>query len=187
MRVLVLTVMCMYVSTFCVHDVTSVGVRRQARALHECSPPENLEELFTLQNININTSMFLRLARAGERSPVSLDVSIRELEKTLSHNNRTCPTTVSDNPEDPLWARSLCPWYYNVTELAAGHYPRVIPQAVCKCENCVESTLNQCQPITTQIRVLEESMCVDGFIVYQPKLVNHYAGCTCVRRPVRRS
>ncbi|XP_046553583.1 interleukin 17-like protein [Haliotis rubra] len=154
----------------------SDDVIRLRRNDANCQPPQDINQLFQSLNANNDTLVFLRLAREGIRP-----YNNTELNTDTNNYSITCPGNVSDDPNDPLWMRSLCPWYYNVTNYN-GQYPSVIPEAVCKCDKCVDNNQNQCERVSTQIRVLEKTGCENGFYKYKPKTFTYYAGCTCASR-----
>ncbi|XP_046544030.1 interleukin 17-like protein [Haliotis rubra] len=158
-------------------------VVRQRRNVANCQPPQDINQLFQSLNANTDVSIFLRNAQ-GARPGSYLHGELNTLQVFNSSNldGITCPSSVSDDPNDPLWRRSLCPWYYNVTNLPVGHYPSAIPEAVCKCDNCVDNNQNQCERVSTQIRVLEQTDCENGFFIYKPKLITHFVGCACAKR-----
>ncbi|XP_046380546.2 interleukin 17-like protein [Haliotis rufescens] len=158
-------------------------VVRQRRNAANCQPPQDINQLFQSLNANTDTSIFLRNAQgARPGSYLHSELNTDQVFDSSHLGGITCPSSVSDDPQDPLWMRSLCPWYYNVTDLPAGHYPSAIPQAVCKCDKCVDNNQNQCERVSTQIRVLEETGCENGFFIYKPKIITHFVGCTCAKR-----
>ncbi|XP_071110700.1 uncharacterized protein [Haliotis cracherodii] len=157
----------------------------QRRHAANCQPPQDINQLFQSLNKNADTSLYFRHVREGIRPYLHTELNTDQVfDSENYYRGTTCPSSVSDDPQDPLWMRSLCPWYYNVTRLPAGHYPSAIPQAVCKCEKCVDNNQKQCERVSTQIRVLEEIGCGNGFYKYKPKTIAHYVGCTCANRRI---
>ncbi|XP_067673852.1 interleukin 17-like protein [Haliotis asinina] len=153
-------------------------VIRQRRNIANCQPPQDINQLFQSLNANTDTLLYLRCTREGIRPYLNTELNTDQVFGTKNYYRGTiCPTSVSDDPNDSLWMRSLCPWYYNVTYLPVGHYPSVIPQAVCKCDMCVDNNQKQCERVSTQIRVLEETDCENGFYKYKPKTFTQYVGC----------
>ncbi|XP_046380497.1 uncharacterized protein LOC124151871 [Haliotis rufescens] len=96
---------------------------------------------------------------------------------------RTCPSSlgdVSNNPRDPIWQRSICPWYYTVRLLGDQYYPRQVSEAVCACRDCVGNDLNQCEPVQSTIGVLR-THCENGVLQYEPVNIEITVGCTCTK------
>ncbi|XP_071111121.1 uncharacterized protein [Haliotis cracherodii] len=132
-------------------------VVRQRRNAANCQPPQDINQLFQSLNANTDTSIFLRYAQgARPGSYLHNELNTDQVFDSSNLGGITCPSSVSDDPQDPLWMRSLCPWYYNVTDLPAGHYPSAIQDAVCRCVRCVDNARARCERVSTQIRVLEE-------------------------------
>ncbi|XP_067673849.1 interleukin 17-like protein [Haliotis asinina] len=162
-------------------DDTWKHVVRERRDVANCQPPQDINQLFQSLNANTNVSIFLRNAQ-GARPGSYPHGEWNTSDTPNSSNLITCPTNVSANPTDPLRMRSLCPWYYNVINYS-NQYPSTIPQAVCRCPECVNERQARCERVSTQIRVLEKIDCRNGFYIYKPKSIDFHVGCTCVRRP----
>ncbi|XP_046543993.1 interleukin 17-like protein [Haliotis rubra] len=157
-------------------------VVRQRRNADNCQPPQDVHQLFQSLNANTNVSIFLRNAQDGRQGSLG-SWNTDHVSNTTNQEGITCPSSVSDDPNDPLWRRSLCPWYYNVVN-NNRRYPSAIPEAVCRCDRCVDNRQAKCERVTTQIRVLERTGCINGFFIYKPKSVPVSVGCTCVKRPI---
>ena len=179
----VLSLMFVYVSTLPLNNDWD-NLIRSRRDTANCQPPTNVDELFRRLNENVDTSVFFRPSSSSgnDRPLLHGELNSDQVSESVYGPSLTCPDKASDNPDDPLWMRSLCPWYYNMTELSSDHYPRFIPQAVCKCSNCIDSNLNQCERVSTNIRVLKKTGCQEGFVTYKPETITHYVGCTCAKR-----
>ncbi|XP_046553619.1 interleukin 17-like protein [Haliotis rubra] len=157
---------------------------RERRQVANCQPPANLSLLFENLNQHLNASMYLQMSElAGNNSKLPMATELNyHLVNDSQTGGQSCPSSVSDDPNAPVFSRSICPWWYNITELPAGHFPSFIPQAVCKCSACVGNDVNECSRVSTNIRVLKEIGCQDGFYKYKPVLKTHHVGCTCTKK-----
>ncbi|XP_071110977.1 uncharacterized protein [Haliotis cracherodii] len=118
----------------------------------------------------------------------SLDIqliyrSMNRLTRGLNYGMLTCPRSlgdVSNNPRDPIWQRSICPWYYTIRALGDQYYPRQVSEAACACRECVGNDLNQCEPVQSTIGVLR-THCENGVLQYEPVNIEITVGCTCTK------
>ncbi|XP_046337696.2 interleukin 17-like protein [Haliotis rufescens] len=172
--------LCAAVAAWCLPQMNVNA--RERRQVENCQPPANLSLLFESLNQHLNASLYLQMSEpAGNISHLPTELNYHQVSDSQVAN-RSCPSSVSDDPSAPVFSRSICPWWYNITELPAGHFPSVIPQAVCKCPACVGNDVNECSRVSTNIRVLQEIGCQDGFYKYKPILKTHHVGCTCTKK-----
>ncbi|XP_067665926.1 interleukin 17-like protein [Haliotis asinina] len=149
---------------------------RVRRTSVNCTIPEDMNTMFAELNTHLNTSMFLQVNSALTRYlPNELNTNL-VFDRMHRYGGRTCPDVVTEDVNAPLSERSLCPWYYEADEMPAGHYPSVIPQATCKCTNCVQHSRSGCERVSTTVRVLKETGCMAGFQTYTAELRVHHVG-----------
>ena len=155
---------------------------RAARSATSCKTPDNLDSLLTSVNGITDGVTYLRSVNWTGTDMFPGELNIDEFSKSLTQFTDSTVCSVANTDKDaPIWARSLCPWFYEVNPMP-DHYPRHMVQAKCKCQRCVESTANVCEPVKTNIRVLKKSdACIDGFNVYKETVIEVVVGCACAK------
>ncbi|XP_064612569.1 interleukin 17-like protein [Liolophura sinensis] len=116
--------------------------------------------------------------------------TIIESSKT---SGRTCPTTLSTDPNQPEERRSLCPWSYRINH-DPTRYPVDLPEAFCLCSNCISNRINTCEAVYYEVPVLRQTQqCNSGSYVYEETFQKIAVGCTCtqprlaIAQPIQRS
>lgn len=138
-----------------------------------CQHPENN----TLKNqwTRLHTAQNVTSSASRQASRIA---SIIESSKA---SERTCPTTPSNDPNQPEERRSLCPWAYRINH-DPTRYPVDLPEAVCLCRNCISSGANSCEAVYYEVPVLRQTQqCNSGAYVYRESFQKIAVGCTCTQ------
>lgn len=89
---------------------------------------------------------------------------IDHISTTFDHNEvlrKECPPSINVNTADPLWTRSLCPWYWK-ENADPKRIPAVLLEAECRCDKSVVAlpgslfkSVYECEKVYFKIRVLK--------------------------------
>ncbi|XP_041350181.1 uncharacterized protein LOC121369283 [Gigantopelta aegis] len=177
-------VLCMFVVCQMTHGIPigSQELERAARSTSTCRTPDNLDSLLTSVNEITDGVTYLRSVNWTGTDMFPNELNIDEFSKALTQFTDNTVCTVANTDKDaPIWARSLCPWSYEVQSMP-DYYPGHMVQAKCKCQRCVENNVNVCEPVKTNIRVLKKSdACIDGFNIYKETTIEVAVGCACAK------
>ncbi|XP_061182459.1 interleukin 17-like protein [Saccostrea echinata] len=149
-----------------------------------CSEPTNLAEQYAQylsQESGSSIDELLGSYSANNTRP--------DEEEQLIFGNKVCPSSlrvITSDPKSKVHERTTCPYFLVASHLST-RYPKIITEARCKCQACLEengpSTATRCEPVYRPVRILtRKSVCVDGVYQYSEQTYMKQEGCTCAKK-----
>ena len=136
----------------------------------DCTQPGNITARFNQLNKNSNMMRFFVNGKRVKEHEMLQGRTIRSVE---SQDKECRPSTKGGVSE-----RSTCPWYFE-EDINENRYPRVLMTAICKCDTCIGSPTNACEPVYYPVITLHKTGCVDGQYEYQEVKEWKSVACTC--------
>jgi hypothetical protein len=149
-----------------------------------CSEPTNLAQQYEQYRANGTGSSIQEFLNS-----FSTHNAVSDEEEQLMYGDKICPASlesVTTNPNSKLFERSTCPSFIVASHLST-RYPKIITEARCKCQACLEekghSTITRCEPIYHPTLILVRTgSCVNGVYQYSKATYMKQLGCSCAKK-----
>ncbi|XP_062581694.1 interleukin 17-like protein isoform X2 [Saccostrea cucullata] len=149
-----------------------------------CSEPTNLAERYSQYLSQESGSSIDEILGSYSTNNTRPDE-----EEQLIYGTKVCPSSlrvITSDPKSKVHERTTCPYFLVASHLST-RYPKIITEARCKCQSCLEenghSTATRCEPVYRPVRILtRKSDCVDGVYQYSEETYMKQEGCTCAKK-----